>query len=286
MTKSTLRSLGFYGIRIDVGMSDKGLPVLQWLKRTFGGTISRSRAQTERWRAAFAWHTFGDEAATFLRIVLPYLIIKVDQARLALRFADMIGPAPRRWTKEMRESAEAMKQELHRLNRRGPTPMEPPPKILRREIARFVDGRWVEPQGSLFREQPLDEFSGISPRSGSMRAGVVYEEPMSVSRSNAIASSCWPAPTKSDARSSGRHTTTTGVMHPGTSLTDAVRSVLRQDPEIAPHCEPGLPTTVVLNPAFVEILLGFPIEYSALRPSETLRRQYSCSKPSDDCERG
>lgn len=33
----------------------------------------------------------------------------------------------------------------------------------------------------------------------------------------------WPTPTSGDARSSGRHTTTTGVMHPGTSLTDAVR---------------------------------------------------------------
>lgn len=33
----------------------------------------------------------------------------------------------------------------------------------------------------------------------------------------------WPTATSGDARSSGRHTTTTGVMHPGTSLTDAVR---------------------------------------------------------------
>lgn len=33
----------------------------------------------------------------------------------------------------------------------------------------------------------------------------------------------WPSATVGDARSSGRHTTTTGVMHPGTSLTDAVR---------------------------------------------------------------
>lgn len=33
----------------------------------------------------------------------------------------------------------------------------------------------------------------------------------------------WPTPTVGDAKSSGRHTTTTGVMHPGTTLTDASR---------------------------------------------------------------
>jgi hypothetical protein len=33
----------------------------------------------------------------------------------------------------------------------------------------------------------------------------------------------WPTPATTDAQSAGRHTTETGVMHPGTSLTDAIR---------------------------------------------------------------
>ena len=37
------------------------------------------------------------------------------------------------------------------------------------------------------------------------------------------ASSCWPTAAVSDSRSSARGTTTTGIMHPGTSLTDAMR---------------------------------------------------------------
>lgn len=37
-------------------------------------------------------------------------------------------------------------------------------------------------------------------------------------------SSCWPTAAVSDSRSSARGTTTTGVMHPGTSLTDAMRA--------------------------------------------------------------
>src|SRR5882672_3127652 len=36
-------------------------------------------------------------------------------------------------------------------------------------------------------------------------------------------SSCWPTANTRDAASSGRHSTETGVMHPGTTLTDAIR---------------------------------------------------------------
>jgi hypothetical protein len=126
---------------------------------------------------------------------------------------------------------------------------------------------WKTPQRQLFE----DGYASleISPSSGSMRNGCVFEAPTSAGLSVASASSCWPAPVKSDAKSSGRHTTSTGVMHHGTSLTDAVRAVLRQDPTISAHCEPGQPSTVVLNPDFVEILLSFPRGWTASEPSET-----------------
>jgi len=42
-------------------------------------------------------------------------------------------------------------------------------------------------------------------------------------RTDAAGSSCWLTAAASDSRSSARGTTTTGVMHPGTSLTDAMR---------------------------------------------------------------
>jgi hypothetical protein len=274
-----------YSMLVEVGMSESGLPILQELHRVYGGILFPGRAATLTHKPIHTWRICSDEAVAFLQSVRPYLIIKATQADVLLEFQQMrLGS--HYWTMAMRESAERMKQEIHRLNRRGPRQKEPPPSIQKREIARFVDGRWVAPQGSLFPGQPLDEFSGIFPRSGSMRAGVVYEVPMSAIQSSARGSSLWPAPTKADARSSGRHTTSTGVMHHGTSLTDAVRAVLRQDPEMAPHCEPGLPTTVVINPEFVEALLGFPIGWSALDPSETVPCPSSSSKPSDDSETG
>ncbi len=76
----------------------------------------------------------------------------------------------------------------------------------------------------------------------------------------------WPTPAASDCRSSGRHTTTTGVMHPGTSPTDAVRS--RQDQTTTTGGDDtSLP--VVLNPAFVEALQGLPIGWTGFASSAT-----------------
>ena len=109
-------------------------------------------------------------------------------------------------------------------------------------------------------------FSGTWPRWGSMRNGFVSMEPKYPTPSAGRDFSCWPAPVRTDARSSGRHTTTTGVMNPGTSLTDAVRSLLRQDPDLSPHCEAGKRSVVVIHPGFVETLLGFPAGWTALEP--------------------
>lgn len=106
----------------------------------------------------------------------------------------------------------------------------------------------------------------------------------------------WPTPQTTDGTSSARHTTTTGVMHPGTTLTDAVRE--KTDEWITPqardakgitqgvatgdytdalpdqlaglhdranhntsgnHQEPS--SRPVLNPCWVACLMGFPADW-------------------------
>jgi len=49
----------------------------------------------------------------------------------------------------------------------------------------------------------------------------------------APAATLLPTPVTTDARSAARHTTSTGVMHPGTTLTDAVRSMMLPTPTSA-----------------------------------------------------
>lgn len=80
---------------------------------------------------------------------------------------------------------------------------------------------WRTSQTSLFEDSPtyLDRW----PYAGSMRNGVASERETLERRTQGNASGSWPTPNTRDSASSGRHSTTTGVMHPGTSLTDAIR---------------------------------------------------------------
>ena len=67
------------------------------------------------------------------------------------------------------------------------------------------------------------ECSVILPKSGSTRSGRLYERPMSEPHTEGSESSSWPTAVVGDSRSSARHTTSTGIMHSGTTLTDASR---------------------------------------------------------------
>ena len=92
----------------------------------------------------------------------------------------------------------------------------------------------------------------------------------------------WPTPVTTDASSAARHTTQTGVMHAGTTLTDAVRMwatpTARDEKGPGPtHTKGGrdLATDVAmqvtekansarLNPDWVETLMGFPIGWTRI----------------------
>jgi hypothetical protein len=89
----------------------------------------------------------------------------------------------------------------------------------------------------------------------------------------------WPTAVKQDGASSGRGTTTTGVMHPGTTLTDAMRDFLVAtqgdlDPDsrlLRTTKRDGATTDdqAVLSPLFVEALMGYPPEWTVCELSAT-----------------
>lgn len=98
----------------------------------------------------------------------------------------------------------------------------------------------------------------------------------------------WPTPVKGDWKDSARHTTTTGVMHPGTMMTDAVRlhgaslPTGPQDP-IPPIQDgpPGSSATLVANPRFIEALQGAPAGWTdgPVKPESLAWEIRSLSQP-------
>jgi hypothetical protein len=122
----------------------------------------------------------------------------------------------------------------------------------------------------------------------------------------------WPTPNTRDSADTARHTTATGIMHPGTTLTDAVRlwpTPTAQDygtnhggamgrtgpvrpslstlvrshpaPPIPKDGNDGSPPEVLrprlrLNVAFVEMLMGFPLGWTDARIGCELLETPSC----------
>lgn len=81
---------------------------------------------------------------------------------------------------------------------------------------------WKTSRPSLF-EADSPSSSLTLPGSGSMQSGRCYARPTWVPRTSGNGSSSWPTAVVTDSSDSARNTTSTGVMHPGTSLNDAIR---------------------------------------------------------------
>lgn len=111
--------------------------------------------------------------------------------------------------------------------------------------------------------EDLPPCSETLPSSGSMQSGQHFKRPPLEPPTDGIASGRWPTPTAADSRSSGRHSTTTGVMHSGTTLTDAVRACFR-------HHHPRSERRPAISPGFSARLMGLPPGTYGCASSETL----------------
>jgi len=72
-----------YSFRIDMSIGQKIADPLFVFSTLFGGTVSK---QGEN---AFQWHLYGDNAANALRLMLPYLKVKKQQAVIALKWTEV-----------------------------------------------------------------------------------------------------------------------------------------------------------------------------------------------------
>lgn len=201
---------GTYRAAVTVGMTSKALVVLERMKRCYGGSIKCSREATDRWDSAWAWTVAGVNARALLHDVAPYLVLKAEQAQIALKVEEIragLGPlAGRRrpqWTDAERDRCAVLKHRMHELNAKGPTT---PSLGNGTPIARRVAGTWVTDQADLFSDLGWAPFSGPWPVSGMTRSGVAYPlPPWDVHTSAGGSSSLLPTPRTSDTNGAGSH---------------------------------------------------------------------------------
>jgi hypothetical protein len=73
-----------YTLRLEVTMGHK--QAVNQLHKLFGGTFRKSRSFGKKNNIAWTWIVCANQAETTLKIIRPYLIIKAQEAKLALRF--------------------------------------------------------------------------------------------------------------------------------------------------------------------------------------------------------
>jgi len=128
IAKNTRRGRNYYSLRINV--SNNSIDLMQWLEDTFGDVV---RTSYHRWydrRDLYDWTASGNQAQVLLELVLPFLIIKKDQAKLALTLTIAPYGGSSRWSYTAEEehyrgiAYELMKSLNGRLGNKGRYPRE------------------------------------------------------------------------------------------------------------------------------------------------------------------
>lgn len=267
---------GPLSVRIDVGMSDSAQPLLKSLACRYGGKVRFSRAPSRKWKGAHAWGVFGKSAAELLRRILPYMMLKRDQAQMAIRLQDIIDGLSRRpngsaeWTTEARGRGKAIRRAIQQLNRKGPAP-----SMEDGWFARLVGDRWVTNQRDLFSDLGWVEWSETWPKAGIVSNGIACRRAPLMPRISEIGSSFLPTPTDASkgggsSRSGNRINEIPALqgmsrkgMWPTPSARDwksgkASEKTLSKNARPLNECVENTPSGGQLNPTWVEALMGFP----------------------------
>ncbi len=74
-------------LRVSVANTDVGL--IYWFQRNFGGAVGKPRRSSRGGRKSIlTWAIVSKQASDFLKLVLPYLMVKKRQAELGVDFHD------------------------------------------------------------------------------------------------------------------------------------------------------------------------------------------------------
>lgn len=174
ISRTSMREYTNYQLALGVEMSVKALTVLNAMHDHYGGTMNINRQRTGAHSSTVAWRMHGETAACLLYQLLPYMVLKRQQAEIVQTLFMASDKrrlnGDREWTPGRIALWEKTREDVVRLNTKGWLPPEPG------TIAQRVGNRWVTRTVDLFGEH-WETFSGTWPRSGSMRNGVCFRRP-------------------------------------------------------------------------------------------------------------
>ena len=108
---------------LQVTVGNRDIRLLEWCRARFGGRIYRNIYHKDRgpnFAQVRRWRLQGPEASSALDRCQSYFIIKIDQARIAVRFQATFDNQRRRLTESVLEFRENLMRELRSLTHKGP----------------------------------------------------------------------------------------------------------------------------------------------------------------------
>ena len=101
------------GFRAVISVKNTDVRLMKWLQSRFGGQYYREDNSEKKWKDSYQWCHCAENKEQFLLAILPYLVLKREQAKVLLEFLRI-----EKWAK-----APTKRQELYEkivaLNRRG-----------------------------------------------------------------------------------------------------------------------------------------------------------------------
>ena len=104
-------------LRVAVYNTRKGL--IEWFVGNYGGSINKVKRGGRS--AEYSWSAHGKDAAVVLMDILPYLVIKREQALIGIEFASTIAAEGTNTSlpNEVRALRERLRIRIRELNRKG-----------------------------------------------------------------------------------------------------------------------------------------------------------------------
>lgn len=119
------------GYSISVAIGNVSIPLIAWLKRTFGGSVYRKVQMRPLIRATkpfYMWQVYGRSATQILNAVKRHMIIKAEQAEIAIAFVELPSLRIARGvmaTPERIAERELLRNRLKEIHKRADAPVDP-----------------------------------------------------------------------------------------------------------------------------------------------------------------
>ena len=110
------------GLVLTLGVGNTNHKLTDWLKATYGGSVYKTIRESDSHKDYYTWRINGTKAKDILTGALPYLIMKAEQAKLAIHFQDTMhskNTYNEPCTPEYVEYMWSLKKTLNQLNRKG-----------------------------------------------------------------------------------------------------------------------------------------------------------------------